>query len=418
MRRPTTWLAWTLCVMCIVFTGLGFILELTNRSTTYAGITQFPATLVMAVLFPFVGALIAARHPGNPIGWIFCGIGLSEAITTLAGPYAIYTLVTAPGALPGGALMSWIVIWLWLPGFVLLAFLLLLFPSGRLLSPRWSWAGWCAGLGTLLVVLNEASAGWPLRGPDLIPYFSKEFAGGTVYQAITATGAALIIGSFIAAIISLVLRFRRSRGVERQQLKWFTYTTVLAALVLVVNIVMNPFVDNVNRSLLNTVLAILEAITFATIPVAVGIAVLTYRLYDIDIIIRRTLVYSILTVTLGLVYIGCILLSRALVAPLTGGSELAIVASTLAIAALFNPLRHRIQQLIDKRFYRRKYDAAKVLAAFGATVRDETDLERLTGELLRVVDETMQPEFVGLWLRDTQVHSTTEVTRPDSPPQR
>ncbi len=134
------------------------------------------------------------------------------------------------------------------------------------------------------------------------------------------------------------------------------------------------------------------------------------RLWDIDLIIRRTLVYSTLTVTLGLVYVGCILVSRTLVAPYLGGSEIAIVASTLAIAALFNPLRKRIQNLIDKRFYRRKYDAAKVLAAFGATVRDETDLERLTAEMLRVVDETVQPEFIGLWLR-SEPERTLERTK-------
>jgi hypothetical protein len=150
----------------------------------------------------------------------------------------------------------------------------------------------------------------------------------------------------------------------------------------------------------------------------IAIAILRHHIFDIDIIIRRTLVYSTLTLTLGLVYVGCILLSRTLVAPLTGGSELAIVISILAIAALFMPLRRRIQNFIDRRFYRRKYDAAKVLAAFGATVRDETDLEQLTAEMLRMVDETMQPEFVGLWLHDPQARSETEAARPDSGPPR
>jgi hypothetical protein len=154
------------------------------------------------------------------------------------------------------------------------------------------------------------------------------------------------------------------------------------------------------------------------LPICLSIAITRYRLFDIEIIIRRTLVYSTLTLTLALIYIGCILVSRTLVAPLTGGSELAIVASTLTIAALFNPLRQRIQSIIDKRFYRRKYDAAKVLGAFGATARDETNLDALSGELLRVVDETMQPEFVGLWLCDPQARSKTEAAQPDSKPQR
>jgi hypothetical protein len=158
--------------------------------------------------------------------------------------------------------------------------------------------------------------------------------------------------------------------------------------------------------------------TTLLLPLSIGTAILRYRLYDIDIIIRRTLVYSLLTATLGLVYLGCILVSRALVAPYIRGSELTIVVSTLVIAALFLPLRRRIQRIIDRRFYRRKYDAAKVLAAFGATARDETDLERLTGELVRVVDETMKPEFLGLWLRDPHEGSTTDAARPDSRPLR
>jgi hypothetical protein len=159
---------------------------------------------------------------------------------------------------------------------------------------------------------------------------------------------------------------------------------------------------------------VLFTLSVNILPIAFTLAIMRYRLYDIDIIIRRTLLYSVLTLTLGLVYVGCILLTRVLVAPVIGGSELAIVASTLVIAALFNPLRRRIQSVIDKRFYRRKYDAAKVLASFGATVRDETDLERLTAEMLRVVNETMQPEFVGLWLHETQAHSRPDGSRPDS----
>jgi hypothetical protein len=159
---------------------------------------------------------------------------------------------------------------------------------------------------------------------------------------------------------------------------------------------------------------IADNLSVSVMGLTLGIAILRYRLFDIDVIIRRTLVYSLLTLTLGLVYVGCIVVSRTLVAPLTGGSELAIVASTLVIAALFNPLRRRIQNIIDKRFYRRKYDAANVLAAFGTTMRDETDLDALTAEMLRVVDETMQPEFVGLWLRKTQAHGTPAAIRPDS----
>jgi hypothetical protein len=221
----------------------------------------------------------------------------------------------------------------------------------------------------------------------------------------------------LASAASLVLRFLRSRGEEREQIKWLAFAASILGLgffsyVIPANILPDD-VGGVDRLWVN-LLEDAVTLSFAGVPVAVGIAILRYRLFDIDIIIRRTLIYSVLTLMLGLIYLGCIIVSRILIAPLTGASELAIVASTLAIAALFNPLRRRIQNLIDRRFYRRKYDAAKVLAAFSTTARDETDLERLTAEMLRVVDETMQPEFVGLWLREPAMHNTLDSARPDS----
>jgi hypothetical protein len=208
--------------------------------------------------------------------------------------------------------------------------------------------------------------------------------------ALQNIAAIFLFFGLAAGVASLVLRYRRGGWVERQQLKWF----VAAAALLPVAVVCGETYPDSQPFVMPVALALL--------PAATGIAILRYRLYDIDIIIRRTLVYSTLTFILALIYVGCIVVIRTLVAPLVGGSELAIVASTLAIAALFTPLRRRIQTLIDKRFYRRKYDAAKVLAAFGATARDETDLEQLTAEMLRVVEETMQPEFVGLWLREPE----------------
>jgi hypothetical protein len=213
-------------------------------------------------------------------------------------------------------------------------------------------------------------------------------------------------GFILTLVVAQVYRYRRvSNAVQRQQTKWVVYGFAVAILGFVVAVALatlnelvwgapppGPVGRMIGTSILTGFLLL--------IPLSIGVAILRSRLWDIDVLIRRTLVYSVLTLTLGLVYLGCILVTRTLVAPLTGSSELAIVASTLAIAALFNPLRKRIQNAIDRRFYRRKYDAAKVLAAFGATARDETDLDRLTTELLRVVDETMQPEFVGLWLRE------------------
>jgi hypothetical protein len=287
---------------------------------------------------------------------------------------------------------------------LLVTFLLLLFPDGHLPGRRWRWVAWLAGAGIMLATVLSAVGLWPERGlPGLCQQREFENAREVLERICSPATTArdegplvlLVVGGVIMvgvagllSVAALITRFRRSHGVERLQLKWFVSAGALALLGIASSF--TPFA---------TAGAMLLPLGVTTVPIATGIAILRYRLFDIDVIIRRTLVYSLLTLMLGLVYLGCILLSRALVARLTGGSELAIVASTLAIAALFLPLRRRIQTLIDKRFYRRKYDAAKVLAAFAATARDETDLERLTTELQRVVDETVQPEFVGLWLR-------------------
>jgi hypothetical protein len=350
--------------------------------------------------------IIAARQPRNPIGWLFCAIGLSAAIPMLAIPYAVYALRVNPGALPGAVLMTWLASWVWLPGASLIPLLLLPFPDGRLLSPRWRWAVWATALGATLGTLDTARLSWSLRGAALLPYLESgtdyQIDGGVLSQILATIAVLLSLSGFIASIITITLRFRRSRGVERQQLKWFTYAIALAACIELVLIVRSSIYGEKTKDLLDLGLIGLSTISIVGIALSVAIAILRYRLYDIDIIINRTLVYGALTLTLGLIYVGCIAVSRMLVAPLVGGSEIAITASTLAIAALFNPLRRRIQNTIDKHFYRRKYDAAKVLAAFGTTVRDETDLDPLTAELVRVVDETMQPEFVGLWLRDPQ----------------
>ena len=272
----------------------------------------------------------------------------------------------------------------------------LVFPDGRFV-PRWT--RWIAALTALAFI------------PDI---FFPESSLATLVSPI-----------FYVYTISLgvvqVYRFRRvSSPVQRQQTKWVVFGFAVALvgfLVLLILPVANPEMNN-RGPLFYMVFSTLIYAFLLLIPLAIAMAMLRSGLWDIDVIIRRTLVYSTLSVLLGMIYVGSIVVSRWLVAPLLGSSELTIVISTLAIAALFLPLRRRIQQLIDKRFYRRKYDAAKVLAAFGVTVRDETDLEALTQEMLRVVDTTMQPEFVGLWLRDAQVGSMTEAARPDAKPLR
>jgi hypothetical protein len=382
-------LAWAILAGGLICVSVGLYFQAQND----------PAELMHQVLyslaflaFPVVGALILTYRPGNPIGWIFCAV-TSAAFGFAAEQYAIYATGTRPGSLPGGVWAAWLGSWSGDPGYAItFTFTLLLFPNGRLPSARWRPLAWLTGGFITLDTLFAAFTPGPIS--ERIPWVNNP-AGierlarvNSLFHAIGPLFFVLLLG----CALSVLVRFGRAQGVERHQLKWFTYAAAMLVSLVLVTIV------------LPTLPALLDEMLFsagiAALPVAVGIAILRYRLYNIDVIIRRTLVYSILTLTLGLVYLGCIVVSQTLIAPLTGGSELAIVASTLAIAALFSPLRRRIQTLIDRRFYRRKYDAAKVLAAFGATARDETDLERLTGEMLRVVDETMQPEFVGVWLRE------------------
>jgi len=361
--------------------------------------------------FPTIGALIAARQPRNPIGWLFLATGLVAQVGTFAEGYWRYALFVRPGALPAGELMLWVnvrpysISWA-----ILFMLLILLFPTGRPPSRPWWIVGWLIILGGLI---NQAALAF-LPGPldasvtitnpvgisDAAPFLQFSANLGNYMQLLGVLGT----------VLSVIVRLRRAQGIERQQVKLLAYALVVNATILgmftyALTLLEKPW----------PILIFAQALAGAFLAVAAGSAILRYRLWDIDIIIRRTLVYSLLTLTLGLVYVGCILLSRTLVAPYLGGSELTIVASTLVIAALFNPLRRRIQNIIDRHFYRRTYDAAKVLAAFGATVRDETDLERLTTEMLRVVDETMQPEFVGLWLPEAPTSSTPTAARPKSP---
>ena len=414
--RTAARLAWSLAGLTVPLMVGAVFLAWLDRASPWRADGQFSlASMVVAVLgnvpVPVIGALIAARQPRNPYGWLWLASGFTLSFTQLAAAYAFHGLLIAPGTLPLADLAWWLTGAAWFLSFATGPFALLLFPTGHLPSPKWRIVVWVV-VGALLTGLP---LGWVVPGlsgfvPDVANPYGAQGIVADVVAGVVIVSVMLIIIAIMASVLSLLLRFRRATGVERQQLKWFTYGAVLVGAVLI---------SDFFYTLPGVWESVKEGIAFNMLPpLTIGIAILRYHLYDIDVIIRRTLVYSLLTLALGLIYIGCIVLSRTLVAPLTGGSEVAIVASTLVIAALFNPLRRRIQNVIDKRFYRRKYDAAKILAAFGTTARDETDLERLTAEMLRVVDDTMQPEFVGLWLRDTPARGTTAAARSDSLPPR
>jgi hypothetical protein len=348
---------------------------------------------IVGVSSAVVGGVVASRRVTNPVGWLFLGGALSATVRGLAGQYAVYVITTSPGSLPLPYAMAWLSNALVMIGPVISFVLIpLYFPNGRTVSRRWSLVAWLA-LGSLpaITVLYALTPGEAVDGSGIQNPLGVEalrpFVG--VFDSVVL---ALYIGLILAAAASLVVRFLRSAGEERQQLKWFTYAAAFIPVWFLVN---SPIEAATPR-----LFAVLDSLVIAAVPIAAGIAILRYRLYDIDILINRTLVYGALTLLLALIYFGGVVPAQTTLRTLTGQeSSLAIVASTLLIAALFSPLRSRIQSFIDRRFYREKYDATRTLAAFSATLRHETDLDRLGGELVSVVRETMQPGHASLWLR-------------------
>jgi hypothetical protein len=354
--------------------------------------------------FPVVGALIASKRPQNPIGWICLADGLLWSILGMADYYSRYSVAQPGSATFPVAITAALGQWLWLPSVGLLGiYMILLFPDGKLPSKRWRPLAWLSGAVIVLGSVSFAVDPGPLPGLGGVRNpFGLEGAPwvGVVWPGVIA----LLPLCILASALSLVLRFRRSRGEERQQIKWIAFAASLVGLLFLSGIV-TSFVPWFGY--LEGVLETVVALSYAGIPIAVGLAVLRYRLYDIDVLINRTLVYGSLTAILALVYVGGVVGLQSVFRVLTGQeSTLAVVASTLAIAALFNPLRRRVQVFVDRRFYRRKYDARKALDAFSTKLREETDLEALDSELVGVVRDTVQPVHASLWLR-----SPTEVGR-------
>jgi len=362
------------------------------------GSSDATGSAILAVSFSAVGAVIVLRRPENPVGWIFLFGGFCNSLNAFSWEYSRYALIETSGWRPLGTLFAWLSTWVFAPGFVAFPLTLLLFPTGRPPSPRWRPLLWLIAAGLALGVVPMAVAAWPIRGPGLVndDLWADNAVVGGLAVTLQRAGVVVITLCILASIVSIGLRFRRAAGEERQQLKWLVYAGALTFIVLATASPASPFEMSGTGAVLLSVLALLS---LPSIPVAVGIAILRYRLYDIDLVINRTLVYATLTAMLAAVYVACVVLLQYLFRTLAGeASQLAIVVSTLAIAALFNPLRRRTQGFIDRRFYRRKYDAAKTLEAFSAKLREETDLDRLGGDLVGVVQETLQPEHASLWL--------------------
>jgi hypothetical protein len=389
--RTAVWLAWSIWALSVAFAGLGLIFLFLNGTFEDLLNESLGIDAALALAFPTVGAIIASRRPGNAVGWIFCAIGLCGGASIFFAQYGIYALVTNPDSLPAGVIATWIATWVWLPSVTLtITFLLLLFPHGRLLSPRWRPVAWLAATVTMAGTALLAIVPWDLLDPG-VPAQNPVGVESLGYLGIAPPAPIFLIGipTTLLSVASLVLRFRRSRGEERQQLKWFVYAGVLIVGALFVPLLVPGAASSV-----------LQLLVMPLLPVAVGVAIMRYRLYEIDLLINRTLVYGALTALLAAVYVASVVSLQGALRALTGQeSQLAVVASTLLIAAIFNPLRRRIQALVDRRFYRRKYDARKTLEAFSAKLRNETDLDALSDDLVGVVRETMQPAHVSLWLR-------------------
>jgi hypothetical protein len=359
----------------------------------------------IAVAFSTVGAIIASHRPKHPVGWLFCATGFLVSVDHICAEYATYALLAQPEALPAGEAAAWIRSWMWIVTGGLGVFLVLLFPDGHLPSIRWRYVAW---LNVFVIVLGSIAVAFSpgpvdALAPEIRNPLGIDWLGIALGQAVVDLVEGIQIIVALSAAISPFVRLRHAGFEERQQIKWFAY----AATILIVGALLSSRVPEVWEVWwVSRVGFALYIAGIVGLPVAVGIAILRHHLYDINLIINRTLVYGSLTASLVLVYLGGVAATEAAFRALTGQvkqPQLAIVVSTLVIAALFNPLRRRIQAFIDRRFYRKKYDAAKTLEAFSAKLREETDLDALTDDLIEVTRETMQPTHVSLWLRpDTE----------------
>ena len=390
--RTTAWLAWTACALSLVLTALTvllIVLLLRSHTPIYY---YWLETSMVAVGYSTVGAIVASRLPESPIGWLFCAIGLIFGVSHFSAEYAAYDLLSPSRSLPGGEAFAWLTSWIWVGGLGLIVFLDLLFPNSRLPSARWRWFARF----TAIVLLPAAILG--ALSPGLILSSTLQNPLGieglpNVSRAIEAFMYALVA----VGASSMLARLRHAGRIERQQIKWFAYATAVAISGVILK---NTVYPAVGVTWVWWVGLVLTTVGVVSSPIAMGIAILRYRLYEIDIIINRTLVYGSLTATLvALYFVGIVVLQSLFVVLIGEKSTLAVVASTLMIAALFTPFRRRIQSVVDRRFYRRKYDARKTLESFSTQLRNETDLGALSDDLVGVVRETMQPAHVSLWLR-------------------
>jgi hypothetical protein len=336
--------------------------------------------------FATMGALVAARVPRNPIGWIFLAIPLFGATAGITEVLAYQGLVHRPGSVPGAIAFAWVYSWTWYPTIGLLGFILLLYPTGSVPGPRWRPVAWALGVALALMTLGLMLSAGHLDGDKRLPDNPLGVAAlQTVLHRSDKVAGLSMLGLVVAAFASVIVRFRRSRGDEREQMKWMAWAAGLLGTGFLVQGIFN--LGDVWFSL-----------AVSTLPIALGVALFKYRLYDVDRVINKTLVYGVSTVLLAGAYIGLVLACETVFSSLASGSSVAVAVSTLVVAGLFLPVRRRVQQFVDRRFYRRRYNAQRTLEGFSARLRDEVDLDTLRFDLERVVDEAMRPASVSVWL--------------------
>ena len=401
--RTVRRVAFGLAVTALAMDAISLILLIPNLpslTTIHEGSTSL-GTLVLGVTYPVVGWLIVSRRPENPIGWIFVVVGLSQSIVALATQYAVYGLLAQPDSLPYADFASWVTVWAWVPGITLLMLLVLVFPDGHLPSARWRPVVWIAVAALPLTLVAAAIAMWPYRGPALLADESPDTSLDPLAAAASTlqiVGALLILLVAMAAMAGVIVRFRRSTGIERQQLKWFAAAGVVEI----------PLVWIISGAVIPAPFDAIVAIVIAPlVPIATAIAILRYRLYEIDRIISRTISYALITGVLAALFIGVTLVVGALLTsvaqgsgPSSQGRTIAVAASTLIVFALFQPLRRRVQRAVDRRFDRARFDAERTTTAFSERLREEVDLATVTADLNRTVRGAISPQCVGVWLRE------------------